>query len=358
MRIIMHIDLDSFYASVEETRQPGLKGKPVVVCMFSGRKGSGAVATANYKARKLGIRSGQPVRTARELATRDTVFLKADREFYRKVSDRIMSLLKKRADNFEQRSIDEAYLDVSGLGSYRKAEKMAREIKEEILSKENLTCSVGIGPNKLVAKMASREKKPDGLAAVRERDVRKFLSGKPVEKLPGIGPKTLKVLERFSVRTVRDLAGIGRKTLQREFGERKGLLLHKHALGIDNEPVEEAPRQQLSRLGTLEENTNNFSKITSKLTSLADDLFKKIKKEKLKFRTITLITVSTSLEMKTRSTTLPSTSGKKEDILEKAGILLESFLKENPHEILRRVGIRVSSLEHSETKKQKALTDF
>jgi len=356
-RIILHVDLDSFYAAVEERRNPSLKGKPVVICMYSGRKDSGAVATANYEARKLGIRSGLPLRTARARATKETVFLPADRGLYKKISDRIMKIFRRHADAFEQRSIDEAYLDVSRTRSYKKASDVAKKIKEEVLRKEELTCSVGIGPNKLTAKMASREKKPNGLTLV--RDFQKAFSRKPVEKLFGIGPKTLEVLKKHKITTISDLAAFDKETLKKEFGERKGHLLHEHARGRDDEEVEELIKKQLSRMGTLPEDTKQFKTIAKKLSSLAEDLFKKIKKEKAHFRTISLLTVNTFLDMKTRSITLESSSRKKEDILENAESLLKGFLKENPTEVLRRIGVKVSSLTFlEEKKKQKSLTEF
>ena len=362
-RIILHIDLDSFYAAVEERRNPSLRGKPVVVCMFSGRQEGGAVATANYEARKLGIRSGQPIRFAKARATPETVFLPADREFYKKVSDKIMALLRQHADSFEQRSIDEAYLDITkrSKGSYIKARETANKIKQDILDKEKLTCSVGIGPNKIIAKMASREKKPDGLTIVKPADIMAFLPGKPVDKLFGIGPKTLEALEKFHVKTIKDLSNLPKEALQKEFGERKGQLLFDHSRGIDNEPVVEVVGQQLSKIATLPENTKDFRKIFEKLSALAEELHQRVSRQEAKFRTVSIITINTHLEMKTRSITLESPSSQKEDILENSRALLRNFLKENPDEVLRRIGVRVSSLEYyknENVKKQKALSDF
>lgn len=356
MKIILHIDLDSFYASVEEVRHPELRGKPLVICMFSGRGEGGAVATANYPARKLGIHSGQPLRTARARGNKDTTFLPANRELYKKVSDKVMIIFRKYADSFEQRSIDEAYLDCSSVRSLTKAKTLAQKIKQEILEKEKLTCSVGIGENKLVAKMASREQKPDGLTIVKEGEFKKFFADKPVEKLFGIGPKTLAILQKFRIKTIKDLSRSNKDLLIKEFGPTKGVHLYEHAHGRDKEPVSELIRQQLSRMKTLKKDTRDLKEILSLLSTLTSDLHRQMKKQKLKFRTVTLITINSYLDMKTRSKSLESLTTSKEIIIDAIQSLLQEFLKDNPKESLRRVGVRISSFE--EKKKQKPLSAF
>lgn len=356
MKLIIHIDLDSFYASVEELRHPEIRGKPVVICMYSGRgKDSGAVATANYPARKLGIGSGMPLRTAKARASKETIFLPADREFYRKVSDRIMVIFRSYADSFEQRSIDEAYLDVSSCKTLKSAELIAKKIKAEVLKKEKLTCSAGIGPNKLVAKMASREQKPDGLTIVREGEWKKFLD-KPVDKLFGIGPKTLAVLQKFKVKTIRDLSRLDKDLLIKEFGERKGHLFHEHSLGRDSEPVSELIKQQLSRMKTIPKDSKQFKEIFPTMQSMAKELHKNVKAQDIKFRTISIIMINTYMGLKTRSKSLPKLSSSLKDILDCSKELLKVYLKENPKDVMRRVGVKVSSLDNPE--KQKSLTEF
>ena len=349
-RIILHIDLDSFYASVEENRNPEIKGKPVVICMFSGRQDSGAVATANYEARKFGIKSGMYLGQARRLASKDTAFLPADREHYKQVSDRIMEIFRRHADVFEQRSIDEAYLDVSSVSSFDSAVQLAEGIKKEVLEQESLTCSVGIGPNKLVSKMASREVKPNGLTVVKQEEALDFLSQKPVKKLFGIGPKTLQSLEKFKIETIGDLSRIEKSVLQEEFGQTKGSQLFEHSRGIDQEPVQEIERQQLSRIATLPENTRDMSKISETLSSLSSDLHRKVVKEGISFKTVSIITISKTLETKTRSVTLSHPSNSQEAILENSRKLFEEFLKGN-QDILRRIGVRVSSFDSNSRKK-------
>src|SRR3989344_221772 len=167
LRVILHLDLDSFFASCEEQRNPALKGKPVVICNYTRGLDSGAVTTANYVARKLGIKSGMPVSFARRAAKNavDAVFLPTDIDYYSQVSDQVMQLLQAYADAFEPASIDEAFLEVTQRlqGDFGKAEALGRELKARILEKTGLTCSVGIASNKLLAKTASDFRKPDGL---------------------------------------------------------------------------------------------------------------------------------------------------------------------------------------------------
>jgi len=187
-RVIMHIDLDAFFAACEENRRPELKGKPVVVGADPKKgEGRGVVSTCNYPARKYGIHSGMPITWAYRRCAY-AVFLPVDMALYGKTSRRVMHLFKKYAKKFEQTSVDEAFLDVSNLG-YEKTEKLSREIKKELRERENLTCSIGIAPNMLLAKIASEFQKPNGLTTVRPYEVKMFLYTLPVRALLGVGPK-------------------------------------------------------------------------------------------------------------------------------------------------------------------------
>ncbi|MBI4020778.1 MAG: DNA polymerase IV [Candidatus Aenigmarchaeota archaeon] len=347
MRIILHIDLDSFYAAVEELRRPEIRGKPVVVCMYSGRTpDSGAVATANYPARALGIRAGLPIRTAKARATPETVFLPADRDHYRQVSDRVMAVLREHGDRFEQRSIDEAYLDVSSIRSVARAERLARRVKQAVQEKEGLTCTVGIGPNKLVAKMACRLQKPDGLTVVMDFD--RVFADQPVSKLFGVGPKTLAILEQRGLKTIRDLARSSPDLLVQAFGERKGQLLHDHAHGKDDDPVTEVVKQQLSKIGTLKKDSADVQTVWETLSRLAAELHARVQKEGVTFRTVSILMIAHGQD-RTRSVTLPAPTGAKQPLLDSARQLLTDYLAAYP-EPVRRVGVRVSSFSGEQPK--------
>ena len=182
----MHVDLDAFYAAVEERKHPENKGKPVVIGADpKDGEGRGVVSTCNYEARRFGIASAMPISRAWKLC-REAVFLPVNLKLYKKVSANIMKILKSYADKFEQVGIDEAFLDVSKrAGDFEKAEMLAKAIKEEIREKERLTCSIGIGPNKMVAKIASDFQKPEGLTVVEEKDAEKFLAPLQVDRLWG-----------------------------------------------------------------------------------------------------------------------------------------------------------------------------
>lgn len=361
-RIILQIDLDSFYASVEILRRPELKGKPVVVCVFSGRTDdSGAVATANYLARELGIRAGMPISMAKERGKDKAVFLPTDLAYYREVSDRVMEIIRSYSDVFEQRSIDEAYLDLAGIANtFEEAEEIAKEIKKDILESEGLTCSIGIGPNKLVAKMASKAKKPDGLTIVKPEEVKGFLWPLPASKLFGVGPKSLEVFQKLGIKTIGDLAACDMKKLVEEFGENRGKEFHEHANGIDEGPVTETERQQLSKLGTLKKDTRNLDEVCEKLDELLVDLAKKISDKNLKFKTISVIAINTGLETFTKSKTLESASGSAQVVREESRFLMDSLLREREKDLLRRCGLRVSNFEKLQEpdKKQKTLLNF
>lgn len=358
MRIIIHADLDSFYASAEEVRKPELKGRPIVICMFSGRtEDSGAVATANYLARAAGIHAGMAIINAKRMAEEkklDAVFLPADMDYYRMISSKIMDLMQIYADKFEQRSIDEAYMDVSIKGAYEKAAESANIIKGEIKNNFGISCSIGIGPNKLIAKMASRFKKPDGLTIIRPEDVKDFLFNLPAGKIFGVGIKTEEMLESMGIKTVEDLSIKGLAELQEAFGKKKGQFLYNAARGVDDKPVESVERQQISCIGTLKENTRNSDAITEKLHELAEELHQKLMKEKKKFRSVSIILITENLETHTRSMTLDSPTDSLDTIKEKSVSLMNEFLNESTA-ILRRCGVRVSSLDD---KKHLSLKEF
>src|SRR5437016_1848796 len=236
--------MDAFYASVEARYNSDLRGKPVVVGADpKGGHGRGVVTAASYAARRYGIRSAMPISRAWRLAEAArrrgepaTVFIPGNRKLYAEVSERIMALLAPSADAFEEASIDEAYLDLSSLGSFEAAAEHARSLKREIDRREGLTCSVGIGPNKLVAKIASDFEKPDGLTVVRPAEAQEFLDPLPIRVIPGIGPKTEGLLHQRGIRTVRDLRGVEPFHLVDWFG-RWGGDLHAKARGISDSPV-------------------------------------------------------------------------------------------------------------------------
>lgn len=365
-RIILHVDLDSFYASVEELRNEEIKGKPIVICVYSGRsEDSGAVSTASYRARELGIKAGISIKRAKKLAKdKDVVFLPVDMQYYSEVSQRIMEILEEESDTIQQVSIDEAYLDVTSRAGktdkiseakgWEEAQKIARRIKNRINEQEGITCSIGISFNKFMAKMASENQKPDGLTTVKPHEAKEFLANLPVSELHGIGKKTADILNEMGVQSTDGLARSSLVKLEGKFGKSKALMLYERAQGKDDSPVEPTTVQQISRIGTLKQNTRDAQLVLEKLTELIEDMGKKVEQKKVFFRTISLIAIDTQLKTHTKSETVQQTCDTSivQEIIKQ---LLEDFLGENDVE-LRRVGVRLSNL--TQRKDQKTLSEF
>ena len=347
-RIILLMDLDSFYAQVEQLRNVELRGKPVAVCMFSGRtEDSGAIATANYKARELGIKSGMPISQAKALDKEKKVFfLPADRPYYKEVSDRIMDILRKHAEKFEQVSIDEAYLDVSErcAGDYEAAAEVGRLVKSEVYKQELLTCSVGIGPNRLVAKIAAGYNKPDGLTVVRSAEVEGFLGPLKVRKLPGVGPRAAWSFQKIGVATVEGLRKVNKDELLLIFGTAKGTKLWEYCRGIDNSEVFEEERKQLSRIGTLKQDAGSYEETKELLDQLCQELWERASDFGQPYKTVSIIAITGKLQAISRSKSLQKPALSLESIQRHAHDLMEEYFEER-QEKLRRIGVRVSNFD-------------
>jgi len=357
----MLVDLDYFFAQCEELRNPSLKGKPVVVGVYSGRtEDSGAVSTANYVARKYGVKSGIPLFLAKKrLEGTEAVFLPVDYGFYQQISDEIMRALKGYADSFEQAGIDEAYLDVTlkVQGSFEAAKELAQKIKDAVKSQFGITFSVGVGPNKLVAKIACDSQKPDGLTVVKPEGVAVFLSPLPVDRLLGVGRKIAAKMETLGIRTVGDLAKYDVQRLVEVFGKTLGVYFHNAANGVDNTPVQETGEaESISRIATLKENTRDLTLILEKTDELTEDICKEVVQRKVGFRQVGIIAVMTDLSMHSRSQTLEKPISDMEIFRRTVQELFEKFLGESELEI-RRIGVKISRFAEEETK-QKQLTSF
>jgi DNA polymerase IV (DinB-like DNA polymerase) len=341
-RIILHLDMDSFYASVEERERPEIRGRPVVVGADpKGGPGRGVVSTASYEARKYGIRSGMPISRAYALCP-NAVYLPPDFPLYHGVSRGVMEILGSYSDSLHQVSIDEAFLDITPAGDYPAARELARRIKEEIRIKEGLTCSIGIGPSRIVAKIASDFRKPDGLTVVPPEEVPGFLSPLPAGKIPGIGKKTGDELARMGIETIGDLGMADVQVLQSRFG-RWGLAMHELAHGRDvREPRDEGTYRSVSREITFEADTADPAAILGALDGMAADLHDSLGKEGLFFRTVTLKIRYTGFITKTWSRTLPHRTNSLQAIQETARGLLAAAPGGNT---VRLVGIRLSGLQ-------------
>jgi len=351
-RVIFHLDMDHFYTAVEERERPEIRGKPVIVgANPKAGKGRGVVSTSNYAARASGIRSGMPISQAWRLCP-NAVYLPPDFPLYIRVSNEIMQTARGYADKFEQWGIDEAFLDVSSkIRDYTEVEALALKIKQEIKQKEGLTCSIGVGPNKLIAKIASDFHKPDGLTIVRAEDAETFLAPLPVRKLLWVGRKTEAKLKALGVNTIGDLARFDASSLTSMFGV-MGWQLHLMAHGIDRSEVEEhVGVKSVSRETTFEEDTADSTIILHALDALCIDVQKDIQNQALLFKTVTLKIRYENFETHTRSHTLPFLTNRLHDLQKTERELLLGCLRKDRK--VRLIGVRVSSF--VSTEKQKTL---
>ena len=352
-RIIFHVDMDHFFTAVEEREHPEYEGKPVIVGADPKEgKGRGVVSTCNYEARKFGIRSGMPISKAWKLCS-EAVYLPVNYELYEKVSSEIMEILRKHADKFEQWGIDEAFLDVtSKVKDYLEAEALGRQIKREIYEKEKLTCSIGIGPNKLIAKIASDFQKPDGLTTVKEYETEKFLAPLPVRRLLWVGRKTEQKLKALGIATIGDLARHDPAVLTETFGV-MGTQIYLMAHGIDKSEVEErGEMKSISRETTFEEDTSNIDLILNTLDRLSEEVHKDVSRQNLYFKTVTVKVRYENFETHTHSKTLPLISNQLQDIKKASKELLQVYLR--PDRKIRLIGARLSNFVSAE--KQRTLT--
>ncbi|HXW37449.1 MAG TPA: DNA polymerase IV [Nitrososphaerales archaeon] len=349
-QIIGHVDLDYFYAQVEEVGRPDLKGRPVIICVFSGRTDeSGVVSTANYVARDYGVRSGMPISLAKKkLEGSSPELIRMDHEKYAEVSDRVMEIIRASVDRLEQTGIDEAFFDITKLtdGDYELAQELGARLKGSVLDAEGLTCSVGIARSKAVAKIASDYRKPDGLTVVRASETESFLSPLPVSRLSGVGPKAARALESIRVETLGDLASADINDLVRLMGRKLGSYLWEAAHGEDRDPVREKPMTQLSRIITLKENTSDPEAALNQLKPVVDDLRVRLLTTKQSFRVVSVLGILGDLTMKTKSKTFENPVSDPTHLSGEVTGLLPLLFRSTGREF-RRVGVRVSDLQGS-----------
>ena len=351
-RIIFHMDKDHFYTAIEQREHLEYEGKPVVVGSDPKEgKGRGVVSTSNYEARKAGVRSGIPISRAWKLCP-EAIYLPPNFPLYIKVSNEIMEIAQRYADKFEQWGLDEAFLDVSQkVKDYAEADVYAKQLKREIKEKERLTCSIGVGPNKLIAKVASEYQKPDGLTIVKEGEAETFLAPLPVRRLLWVGRKTEAKLKKMGVNTIGDLARYDSTLLAEIFGI-MGTQMHLMARGIDgSEVIARTEVKSISHETTFEEDTNDEEAVLKALDSLAADVTREVGAQKLFFKTVTIKVRYENFETHTHSKTLPFMTNRLQDLQKTARDLLHSYLISDRK--IRLIGVRASSFIKGE--KQKTL---
>jgi DNA polymerase IV len=342
-RKIIHIDMDAFYASVEQRDDPQLRGKPVIVAWRGNRS---VVCAASYEARQFGVRSAMPAGRAERLCP-NGVFLAPDFTRYRAVSRQTHEIFKRHTELIEPLSLDEAYLDVTenktGLPT---ATLVARTIREQIRMELHLTASAGVAPNKFLAKIASDWKKPDGLFVIQPDEVDSFLLPLPVGRLPGVGKVMEEKLKGFDVQTVADLRKMELATLEGRFG-RYGVRLYELARGIDeSEVIPDRPTQSISAEDTFERDVL-LTEMEPMIRRLAEHTWSASRKESRIARTVVLKLKTSEFKIITRSYT-PSSPPSSCEELTNIALSLRERVGLNPRERFRLVGVGLSNFRDPE----------
>ncbi|WP_137286780.1 DNA polymerase IV [Halorussus salinisoli] len=354
--IVLHVDMDCFYAACERRREPKLEGEPVVVGMgYEGGQTHGAVATASYEAREYGVESAQAISTALERLPRKAeaeddetaddeqaagYYRPVDMDYYEQVSSEVKEILHESADVVREVSIDEAYLDVTDRTGWEVAEGFARHVKHRIDREVGVTASVGVAPNMSAAKIASDHDKPDGLVVVEPGEVRGFLEPLDVGEIHGVGPVTARELREMGIETAADLAEADRGELEARFGER-GAEMHRRARGEDAREVTPTGRpKSLSRESAFTEATDDDEKKRDRIRTLAEAVADRARRKGAMYRTIGIKAVTPPYDVNTRAKSLPGPVDEPELVEEVALELSEEFDGEE----VRKVGVRVSNL--------------
>ncbi|MDD5476257.1 MAG: DNA polymerase IV [Syntrophales bacterium] len=340
MRRILHIDMDAFFAAVEEKRNPALKEKPVVIGGRGDPSRRGVVATANYEARKYGVHSGMPLRTALKLCP-GAFFLPVDYDAYAAVSRQFKNVLLAITKTMEDVGIDEAFLDISTEPDSN--ETIVEKIKTGIYERTGLTCSIGIAPNKLLAKIASDMQKPNGLTVLTEKDIEHRLWPMPIRKLHGIGPRTEEHLKAMNIGTIGQLAELPLDTLIRHFGRSYGQYLYDAARGIDDSPlVTHREPKSFSRETTFQEDVKNWQTIARTIAWLTKEVVYDLASHGYCARTVTLKIRFSDFRTITRSSSTHETVGREEEIRRLAFSCLKRV--DLTGKKVRLVGVRVGNV--------------
>lgn len=342
--VIVHVDLDAFFASVEQRDRPSLRGRPVVIgANPKGGRGRGVVSTCSYEARRYGIHSAMPISQAYRLCP-GAAFLPVDMDKYREASDKVFSIFYDFTPDIEPLSIDEAFLDMTGsFHFYQTPVKACLALKQRVRKEVGLTVSAGIAPVKMVAKIASSICKPDGLREIKEGEILNFLWPLTIDKLWGVGPKTQQGLNRMGIRTVGELAAASAEVLGKKFGE-SGLHLHALANGIDPRPVETTEEiKSVSHEHTFDEDTADAGLVRKTILVISEKLSRRLRKNGLQGRTVTVKIRLEGFKTYARAATLPERTNFTDVILGTARKIFEGFYR--PGMKIRLIGVRVSQFE-------------
>jgi len=344
-RAILHVDMDAFYASIEQRDDPSLKGRPVIV---GGTSGRGVVAAASYEVRKFGVHSAMPMTTALRLCPH-AVCVKPRMQLYQSVSKQIFGVFHEFTPLVQGLSLDEAFLDVTAsLALKGDAVVIAQAIKDRIKQTTLVTASVGVAPNKLIAKIASDLKKPDGLTVITPQNLRETLDPLSVRRLPGLGRKTGEKVEALGIRTFKDLRTASEAVLWPIFG-RYTQRIRERAAGIDDRPVEsDREDKSISAEDTFFQDIADPGRLQAELASLADRTCTRLRRKNLTAACVTVKIRRKDFTTFTRQKRISPTTNDTRTITSVARALLTTWLAENPGAKVRLLGVGVSQLSESD----------
>ena len=355
MRIVAHLDADAFFASVEEKYTPAFRGKPLVVGSEAKQgHGRGVVSTANYKAREYGIHSAMPIsqawrvsEAAKAQGKPEVIFLPVDFSLYELVAKNILKIVQQYSSVIEQASVDEFYFDLSHYKTFARAGQVANKIKEQIKKHQKVTCSIGVGPNKLIAKIAAGINKPDGLMVVDSKNAEAFLDPMEIRRIPGVGPKTEQVFHKENIFLVKDLKKFTQDELKGKLGK-WGLDLYFKIRGIDVSPIEQGREaKSIGEQNTFQEDTFDIIFIGNEFEKYCRRVFERFQKtEFFSFKTIAVTVRLSDFTTKTTAKSFQKTLTTQDFPkfkLEALKLLLPYLDKrKNPSlKLLRLIGVKI-----------------
>ena len=350
-KVIFHIDFDYFYAQCEELRKPELRNIPCVVCVYSGRdEDSGVVSTCNYNARKYGVKAAMPIKLAKsKLKDVEAKFLPTDMPYYHDISRDVMRIIQNYGDLFEQVSVDECYVDFTRVtnSDFNDAKIFASSLQKNIKHQSKLTCSIGVGPNKLISKIASAVIKPNGITVVSREESKNFISNCKIEDIPGVGPKTLKKLQALGINSISDISKNSIFELRDVLGYKTAAFLVNASNAIDNSQIKaRETSKQIGKIVTLKKDTAEMEQINMTTASLCTSIYENLSNKKQAFKVLTIILILENLHHVSISRSLKLYTASFDELQKNSLSIIKEMIKNNSISIqnIRRIGVVVSEL--------------
>ena len=350
-KVIFHIDFDYFYAQCEELRKPELRNIPCVVCVYSGRdEDSGVVSTCNYNARKYGVKAAMPIKLAKsKLKDVEAKFLPTDMPYYQDISRDVMRIIQNYGDLFEQVSVDECYVDFTRVtnSDFNDAKIFASSLQKNIKHQSKLTCSIGVGPNKLISKIASAVIKPNGITVVSREEAKNFISNCKIEDIPGVGPKTMKKLQALGINSISDISKNSIFELRDVLGYKTAAFLVNASNAIDNSQIKaRETSKQIGKIVTLKKDTAEMEQINMTTASLCTTIYENLSNKKQAFKVLTIILILENLHHVSISRSLKLYTASFDELQKNSLSIIKEMIKNNSISIqnIRRIGVVVSEL--------------